>query len=88
MSGSGKKVLSRRRQAKEFTIHCRTLMLIVKRYPGAWIASIEAADQRYLAIEKDENQAKKACLEVATAILRGCGDPLPDCLIRPRWVSK
>jgi hypothetical protein len=78
----------RRRKVQEHRIPCGDLMLTAKHQSGGWTATVDGPDEKYVAVKKDESRAKKACIEVATAILRRRGAAIPDCLTRPRWVSK
>jgi hypothetical protein len=74
------------RQIQEYRIQCGSLTLTTKRGSRAWIAAIDGPDVKYLAIKMDEVRAKKACIEVATTILKRRGAPIPNCLIKPVWI--
>lgn len=70
---------------REHTIQCGGLTLVAKQGVGGWSSIVHGARERHVAIKADEDAAKKACLEIATAIHRRLGGSIPDCLKNPRW---
>jgi hypothetical protein len=74
-------------KAQEYRMPCGGLMLTARQGSGGWISTIDGPTDKYVAIKTDEGRAKKACIEVATTILKRRGAAIPECLTRPRWIS-
>jgi hypothetical protein len=77
----------RRRQTKAYKMQCGKLVLTVRQQSGGWVSTVNGPSEKYIAIETNESRAKKACVDVASAILNRSGTPIPDCLIRPQWIA-
>ena len=69
----------------EYTMRCGDLRLIARRDLTGWSWVIDGPGVKNVAIAKNEDSAKNACINVAKVRLRVRGIPIPESLNQPQW---